>query len=158
MGQALSPLWYPYLPGVRCGASRSELLRVGDSHTQYYGLESALLFHDRWSLRDLQGTPGKRGLEQLRCGRWRRQGPAMRELHGTVRLRALCNDRSGRQTRRYLEKHLVQLWPPPPAKESSGSQDRIQWNLGRRNQAKAGINRRAWLISIGEHVNDDQGV
>ena len=76
------------LPGIPGGQARSILHRVGDSHPQHQRLESALLPDDRRPLRALPGDAGQGGLEQIRRGERCGARPALRELHGPLRIRS----------------------------------------------------------------------
>jgi MinD superfamily P-loop ATPase len=100
------------LSGIFGRPARTDLHAVGHSHPQYPGLESAVLPHDRRPLSELPRDAGKGGLEQIRRGGWRGARPAVRALHGSLRLRS--QRRLGHQlpARRQLEKFQIQFRSP----------------------------------------------
>jgi hypothetical protein len=96
MGGALHHFRHAGLPGVSSRQTGADLHCLGDPHAQHQRLESALLPHDRRSLRALPGNVGPGGLDQVRRGGRRCPRLALRELHGPLRLR------SQRRTRHQL--------------------------------------------------------
>ena len=115
MGRALHHLRHAGLPGVPGRQTRADLHRLGHSHPQHQGLESALLPDDRRPLRALPGNARPGGLEQIRRGERRRARPALRELHGPLRLRSQRRARHQLPARRQLEEHPIQLRGPAQA-------------------------------------------
>ena len=84
--RALHAVRHGRLSGVSCRQTRTDLHRLGHYHAQYQRLESALLPDDRRALLTLPGNARKSSLGQIRRRQWGRPGPALRELHGPLRL------------------------------------------------------------------------
>ena len=77
-----TPVYQEFLAGKR----ELDLHRLGDPDLQHQGLEGALLFDDRRPLRRLSGNAVEGGLGELRGGGRQGARPALRALHGALRL------------------------------------------------------------------------
>ena len=115
MGRALHHLRHAGLSGVPGRQTGADLHRLGHPHAQHQRLEGALLPHDRRPLRALPGNAGPGGLEQIRRGERRGARPALRELHGPLRVRSQRRARHQLPARRQLEEHPLQLCAPSQA-------------------------------------------
>ena len=85
LAQALPGEPHAGLPGVPDGRARPALHGVGQPHLQRQGLERPVLPDYRRPLQDLRGTHDADAVGELRG----RERPALRALHGALRVRAV---------------------------------------------------------------------
>src|SRR5205085_12386824 len=90
--------------------TRVDLHSVGDSDLQRQGLEGAVLSHDGRALSDLRRDARRSEMGELRRRERCRARPALRELHGPLRLRSQWRARHELSARRQLEEYQIQLW------------------------------------------------
>ena len=102
---------HPAVPGLPGGQGRLRLHRVGHPVLLAARLAEALLPDVRRVREDLQGTDRDHGLGLLRPG----QGPAVRQLHGALRLRAVRGAGHHVVAARVAAGHAERLRPPAGA-------------------------------------------
>ena len=98
-GEAVQAEQHADLPGFPQGRARPAVHGLGQSDLQHHGLERPLLPDYRRPLRDVRGADDQDAVGELRP----RKRPALRALHGALRVRALGGARNQCQTGRHAE-------------------------------------------------------
>ena len=145
MGQGVHDFRHAGVSGISRRQTRADLHRVGDPDLQRQGLESAVLPDDRRPLRRLSGNAVEGAVGKIRRRERRGARPALRKLHGPLRLRSQRRARHELPVRRQLEEFQIQLRREAQAVSASPELVKRAFNgvtigKGHLAEAKAAIN------------------